>query len=90
MQKPERKLESTRKHPENLELGLDEHEAAEILSVKPRTLSDWRLRGVGPKFVKCGRRVTYRPDDLREYLEANRRSSTSDHTQRQATAMGAT
>ncbi len=32
------------------------------------TLSQWRYRGTGPKFVKTGRYVRYRPEDVREWL----------------------
>jgi phage terminase Nu1 subunit (DNA packaging protein) len=80
MPKQSREFVATSSLLENLERGLDERDAAAILSVKQRTLSDWRLRGCGPVYTKCGRRVTYRPADLRAYLAANRRTSTADDT----------
>jgi hypothetical protein len=37
-----------------------------------------RTRGGGPVFVKLGRRVVYRREDLDHWLEERRRTSTSD------------
>lgn len=57
---------------------LDTEAAARLLGVRPRTLAEWRKRGVGPAFVRLGRkhsRVLYRTEDLeafvRQVLEAN-------------------
>ena len=47
---------------------LPEDEAARILKVKKQTPAAWRNRGQGPAYVKVGRRVFYRPSDLREWL----------------------
>lgn len=56
-----------------------EAEAAEILGVAPRTLADWRFRGVGPRYLAYSRRsVRYRIGDLVEYIERCVRTSTSD------------
>jgi hypothetical protein len=33
------------------------------------TLIHWRSRGGGPRFVKAGHFVRYRPEDVREWLE---------------------
>jgi len=52
-------------------------EAALHLRVTPATLKLWRLRGIGPRFVKLGRRVAYRLADLESYLVACERQSTS-------------
>lgn len=35
----------------------------------PRTLANWRYRGIGPKFYKMGRRVLYRRRDVAAYIE---------------------
>ena len=43
--------------------------AAEILSVKRQTLANWRSAGRGPAFVKVGRAVRYRPEDLEEFIQ---------------------
>jgi hypothetical protein len=49
---------------------LPDEEAARILKVKKQTPAAWRNRGQGPAYVKVGRRVFYRPSDLREWLES--------------------
>ncbi len=53
-------------------------EAAEALRLSPRTLERHRLTGTGPKFVKAGRRVLYRPGDIEAWAEANTFASTSE------------
>ncbi|HXH00237.1 MAG TPA: helix-turn-helix domain-containing protein [Sphingomicrobium sp.] len=55
-------------------------EAAPLAGVSPKTLENWRSLGVGPKFIRTpGKkgRVNYDPDDLRDWRNANRYSSTS-------------
>lgn len=54
---------------------LDTEEAAEYLGLKPKTLLNLRLQGLGPRATKLGRRVVYRLADLEEYLLANRESA---------------
>ncbi len=56
---------------------LCESETAQMLSVSPRTLQAWRLKGGGPMFVRCGRAVRYRRRDLISWMDANAVSSTS-------------
>jgi hypothetical protein len=56
----------------------DTQTAAEYLgNLKPNTLEGWRVQGVGPRYVKCGRLVRYNVTDLDAYLESRVRSSTS-------------
>jgi predicted DNA-binding transcriptional regulator AlpA len=43
-------------------------EAAAELHVEPQTLAAWRHRGEGPRYVKIGKLVFYRPSDIREWL----------------------
>jgi len=57
---------------------LDEHAAAEMLAVSPRTMQDWRWRGGGPEYVRLGRAIRYAPAALRAYVAAHTRRSTSD------------
>jgi phage terminase Nu1 subunit (DNA packaging protein) len=53
--------------PESL---VEETEAAEILSIRPRTLQAWRCKGCGPDFVKLqGRLVRYRVRVLLQWIE---------------------
>lgn len=58
-----------------IEKLLTPKETAEILSTTEKTLSGWRNRGVGPKYVKSGvgaRRssVRYRKSDLESYMKS--------------------
>jgi predicted site-specific integrase-resolvase len=57
---------------------LTESEAARILAVKPATLRRWRWSGDGPPFRRTGACVRYHPDDIKEFIEAATRRSTSD------------
>jgi len=62
----------------DLEPLLDEEPTAEILGVVPGTLSVWRSTGrYDLPYVKIGRRVKYRPKDIRAFI--NRRTRT--HTE---------
>ena len=53
-------------------------QAAKFVNMSPRTLERWRLTGGGPRYLKLGRAVRYRKDDLEQFLAESRRSSTSD------------
>lgn len=54
-------------------------QAAAYLGLATSTLAKMRLRGDGPQFIKAGPRVVvYDLHDLDEWLDARRRSSTSD------------
>lgn len=48
-------------------------EVCDLLKVKPRTLEDWRLRRSGPElpFVRLGRTVRYRSDDVQHLIDSN-------------------
>jgi hypothetical protein len=43
-------------------------EAADILKQKPATMPMWRHLGKGPPYLKIGKRVFYRPSDIRTYI----------------------
>lgn len=49
---------------------LDEHEAAEFLTLPLRTIRERRYLGQPPAFVRMGRAVRYRRCDLLHYLES--------------------
>lgn len=51
------------------ERALSESEAAERLGVSPFTVRAWRRRGHGPRFMKMGRAVRYRPEDIDAYKQ---------------------
>lgn len=47
----------------------DTEEVAEYMSKPPRTLEQWRYRGVGPRYLKVGRDVRYRWEDVDAWLD---------------------
>ena len=51
---------------------------AGFLNISIRTLERWRVEGVGPAYVKAGRRVLYRREDVESWLAEGTRHSTSD------------
>ena len=53
-------------------------EAAAYCGSSASTLEKYRVFGCGPVFVKIGRRVAYRVEDLDSWIAANRRRSTSE------------
>ena len=52
-----------------------EEEAAEVLNVTRSALRRWRLERRGPRYVKMGRLVRYRMDDLQTFVEKNTRKT---------------
>ena len=46
---------------------LTDIEVASRLGVSRFTVRSWRLKGVGPRFLKMGRAVRYRTQDVDEY-----------------------
>jgi predicted DNA-binding transcriptional regulator AlpA len=46
---------------------LTDVEVAARLGVSRFTVRSWRLKGLGPRFLKMGRAVRYRPRDVDEY-----------------------
>ena len=47
-------------------------EAADLLRAPVATLRYWRHRNIGPHSFRVGRRVLYRHDDLRAWIDARR------------------
>jgi excisionase family DNA binding protein len=62
--------------PETYHFLLTPTEAAAHLRANPRTLERWRTAGTGPAYVKVGRQVRYRPEDLETYVERQVRTRT--------------
>lgn len=56
-------------------LSIDQ--AAATLGLSRSTLARLRVCGGGPRFIKLGRKVVYRADDLTAWLDSHRRWSTS-------------
>lgn len=50
------------------------------LGIKKTTLANWRYRGVGPEFIKAGRRVLYDTDTVTSWLKANAQTMTGTIT----------
>jgi hypothetical protein len=61
---------------------LTEQEAAQSILSTPRTMARWRSTGTGPRFVKVGRRVVYRVQDLEAWLDRQTRTSTAQRGRR--------
>ena len=59
---------------------LTERQASVRLGLSVRTLQKWRLLGQGPCYLKLGQAVRYDPDDLETFVQAARRSSTSERS----------
>jgi|GEM_PF-3296534 len=58
---------------------LTETEAADVLGVSPRTLSNWRCRGGGPDYVKMGSKaIRYRLNALNEFIDERTQNNTSE------------
>ena len=53
-------------------MNLCEKETAKFLGVAVQTLRNWRHLRKGPPYVKLGRAVRYRDNDLNVYIEKNR------------------
>lgn len=61
---------------------LNTTQAAPCIGVSPGTLENWRIQGIGPKFIKTtpgrGGKVLYDPADIEAWKQANRYGSTSE------------
>lgn len=55
-------------------------QAALYLGLSKSTLECWRARGEGPRFLKLGRAVRYRVEDLDAFADESSRSHTSEAT----------
>ena len=45
-------------------------DAAARLGIVGGVLANWRANGRGPRYLKLGRSVYYRPDDIRAWLDS--------------------
>jgi hypothetical protein len=67
--------------PENIEIlpdgRMDTKNAATYLGCSTHTLAIRRSKGTGPKFIKRGR-IFYYKNDLDEWLQAGRATSTAE------------
>lgn len=49
-------------------------DVAEQIGVTVQTLATWRTRGAGPPYIKLGRMVRYRPEDIAAWVESQVRA----------------
>lgn len=56
---------------------LSQKELAARWNLSPRTLEQWRWRGVGPRYLKLGGRVVYRLADVEAYEGARLHQNTA-------------
>jgi hypothetical protein len=61
---------------------LNQLELARRWAISPRTLERWRWTGEGPRFLKVGKRVVYRIDDIEAFEAKRLMSSTSGRGER--------
>jgi predicted DNA-binding transcriptional regulator AlpA len=49
---------------------LKESEVFQLLNIGESTGQQWRLKGLGPRFIKIGKSVRYRESDVKSYIES--------------------
>jgi predicted site-specific integrase-resolvase len=52
---------------------------ADRAGIAPSTLSTWRATGVGPRFVKIGRKVLYPKEEVLRCMRENLHSNTGEY-----------
>jgi excisionase family DNA binding protein len=58
-------------------MNLTPQEAAERLRTSVGTLSNWRVRGEGPRFIKLGRKVLYPLAEIEAFEQRQLRANTA-------------
>ena len=56
-------------------------EAAGYIGLEKSTLEAWRCRGGGPVFLKLGKAVRYRKEDLDSFVNSHARTNTSQRSE---------
>ncbi|HOQ47571.1 MAG TPA: helix-turn-helix domain-containing protein [Bryobacteraceae bacterium] len=56
---------------------LNEWQVADSCSISVLTLRKWRSEGRGPRYVKIGALVRYRPDDVDAWIQSHASQSTA-------------
>jgi len=57
---------------------IDEKQAARLCGFTVRGMQAKRLNGTGPRYIKLGRAVRYRPESIQQWLESQSVSSTCE------------
>ena len=60
-----------------MEKLLNTNEAAPLVGVRPKTLMNWRVLGIGPKHIRAGGRIAYDVNDIETWKAKRRVASTS-------------
>jgi excisionase family DNA binding protein len=61
-----------------LEKLLSIEEVADLLGVPKRSMYRWRTTGEGPKGVRVGRHLRYRPESVSAWLEQRERQGSGE------------
>lgn len=56
---------------------ITEKALAAYLNVSLKLIQKWRYAGGGPRFVRVGRTIRYRPEDINDFVTAGLRANTS-------------
>lgn len=59
-------------------------DTANKLGIKRQLLDQWRCQGKGPKFIRMGRMIRYRPDDVDQWIADNEASPARDSSAKAA------
>ena len=51
---------------------------ADRIGIKETTLANWRVIGRGPRFIRVGRAIRYRIEEVEAWLDRRTADSTSD------------
>ena len=66
----------------NLQCYFGTKQASKRYGLSESWLAKLRVKGGGPSHIKCGRRVLYESKSFEDWLEAQRRSNTSEDSAR--------
>lgn len=61
--------------------NLTPQHAAKIIGISKSTLAKLRLKGDGPKYLKIGKSILYRPQDIEEWMASRVFKSTSEYVE---------
>jgi predicted DNA-binding transcriptional regulator AlpA len=56
--------------PNTLEQLLNEHDVARVTGMSVASVRRWRLLNQGPRYLKIGTAVRYRPEEVSAWLES--------------------
>jgi predicted DNA-binding transcriptional regulator AlpA len=56
---------------DKISILLTEREVAGILGVTPQCLHVWRRSGKGPRHIRVGRLIRYKPEDISAFIETH-------------------